>query len=71
MGTVPSGIIVSSVEVEGGVVEMVKDFTYLGSTLSADGETAREVDYQIAMASKAFGSLQLWIFHQQYSFCWY
>ena len=58
----PSGDIVSSVEVEGGVVEMVKDFTYLGSTLSADGETAREVDCWIARASKVFGSLRLSIF---------
>ena len=62
MGTVPSGDIVSSEEVEGGVVEMVKDFTYLGSTWSADGETAREVDCRIARASKAFGSLRLSIF---------
>ena len=40
----PSGDIVSFVEVEGGVVEMVKDFIYLGSTLSTDDETAREAD---------------------------
>ena len=62
MGTVPSGNVVSSVEVEGGVVEMVKDFTYPGFTLSADGETAREVDCWIARAFKAFGSLWLSIF---------
>lgn len=29
---------VSPVEVEGGVIEMVSDFTYLGSSLSDDGE---------------------------------
>ena len=72
MGSVLSDDIVSSVEMEGGVIEMVKDFTYLGSTLSVYGETAREVDFQIAKASKAFGSLQLSIFtNNSYSFCPY
>ena len=36
------------------VCEMVKDFTYLGSNLSSDGETTCEVNSQIAKASKAF-----------------
>ena len=59
MGSVLSDDIASSVEVKGGVIELVKYFTYLGSTLSADGETAHEVDCRIA---KAFGSLRLSIF---------
>ena len=54
MGSVLSEGDVSSVEVEGDVVEMVKDFTYLGSTLSVDGETTCEVNCQIARTSKAF-----------------
>ena len=66
----PSGDIVSFVEVEGGVVEMVKDFIYLGSTSSTDGETAREADCGIAKSAKAYDSLWLSIF-TQYSFCWY
>ena len=52
MGSVPSNNIFSSVEGESGVVEMMKDFTYLGSTLSVDGETAREIDCRLAKASK-------------------
>ena len=46
---------VSSVEVDGGhgVIEMVNDFTYLGSNLSADGELSCEVTCRIAKASKA------------------
>ena len=59
MGSVLSEGDVSSVEM---VIEIVKDFTYLGSNLSADGETTREVNCWIARASKAFGSLRMSIF---------
>ena len=41
------------------LIIIMKDFTYLGSTLSAHGEKACEVDCRIAKASKAFGSLSL------------
>ena len=39
MGSLLSDDIVSSVEVEGGLVEIVKDFTYLGSTWSEGSTT--------------------------------
>ena len=51
---------VSSVEVE--MIEMVKDFTYLGLNLSSDGETTCEVNCRIAETSKDFGSLWISIF---------
>ena len=47
---------------EGGEIEIVKDFIYLDSNLSADGEATREVNCHIAKVSKAFGSLQMPIF---------
>ena len=53
---------ISPVEVEGGVIEMVKDFVYLGSNLSVDGEATCEVKCRIAKASRAFGCLRVPIF---------
>ena len=44
MGAVLSENDVSSVKVEGGVIEMVKGFNYLDSSLSADGEATGEVN---------------------------
>ena len=38
---------------EGGEIEMLESFTYLGSKLLADGEVTAEVDCQIAKASEA------------------
>ena len=52
----------SPVVVEGGEMEMVRDFTYLGSKLSSDGEITAEVSCRIAKASKAFGCLRVPIF---------
>ena len=60
MGVVSEGDI-SSVEVEGGMIERAKDFTYLGLNLSSDGETTHEVNSWITNASKAFGSLWMTI----------
>ena len=42
----------SPVVVEGGEMEMVRDFTYLGSKLSSEGEITAEVNCRIAKASK-------------------
>ena len=53
---------VSPVVVPGGEIEMVSDFTYLGSKLSSDGEISAEVSSRIAKASKAFGCLRVPIF---------
>ena len=52
----------SPVVVESGEMEMVRDFTYLGSKLSSDGEITAEVSCKIAKASKAFGCLRVPIF---------
>ena len=49
---------VSPVSVDGGQIEMVHKFTYLGSKLSYDGEITPEVSCRIARASKAFGCLR-------------
>ena len=52
----------SSVVVEGGELEIVGDFTYLGSTLSSDGEITAGVSCRISKASKAFGCLRVPVF---------
>ena len=49
-------------QVEGGTVEVVNHFTYLGSNISRDGEVTVEVDCRIAKASKAIGCLRKPIF---------
>jgi len=45
---------IHSVEVDGGMIEMVEDFTYLGSNLSSN---TCEVNCWIVKASKTFNSL--------------
>jgi len=44
---------ISPVEVGSGMIEMVRNFTYLGSNLSSDCEATCEVKCWIAKASKA------------------
>ncbi len=46
---------VAPVQVEGGEIEMVEHFTYLGSVLSCDGEVMRDAKSRIAKASRSFG----------------
>ena len=53
---------VSAVEVEGGELEKVTDFTCLGCSLSNDEEVAGKLGCQIAKASKTFGCLRIPIF---------
>ena len=55
----------SSVQVEGGTVEVVSHFTYLGSNISRDGEVTVEIDCRIAKASRAFGCLRKPIFQDR------
>ena len=50
------------VVVKGGEMDMVRDFTYLGSKLSSDGEITAESSCRIAKASKAFGCLRVLIY---------
>ena len=48
---------VAPLSMEGHEIEMVTEFTYLGSCLCNDGEVTREVLCRNAKPSKAFGSL--------------
>ena len=54
---------VAPVKVEGGEIEMVEQFTYLGSVISKDGDIMEDVKCRIAKASKAFGCLRGPIFN--------
>lgn len=45
---------------------MVHDFTYLGSTITDDGEVKNEIGTRIAKASRAFGCLQKPIFQNKH-----
>ena len=56
----------SPVDVGTGMVEMVKNFMYLGSNLSSDCEATCEVKCKLVRASKAFGALQVPIFSNCY-----
>ena len=53
---------VSPVLVDGDEIEMVQEFTYLGSKLSGDGEITCEVACRIARDFKAFGCLRVPVF---------
>ena len=55
----------SSVQVEGGTVEVVSHFTYLGSNISRDGEVTVEIDCRIAKAARLFGCLRKSIFQDR------
>ena len=48
---------------EGGEIEMVDKFTYLGSVVSKDGDVMNDVNSGIAKASRAFGYLRGRIFN--------
>ncbi|XP_062507351.1 uncharacterized protein LOC134183789 [Corticium candelabrum] len=53
----------ASVQVDGGEIEMVDCFTYLGSNLSRDEDVTLDVTSRIEKASKAFGALRGPIFN--------
>ena len=44
-----------AVQLEGGEISTVEEFTYLGSTITPDGEVHGEVAARLAKASRAFG----------------
>ena len=50
------------ISLEGGEIEHVSKFPYLGSSMSANGRIADEIDRRIANASKAFGALRQAVF---------
>ena len=60
---------VSSVQLDGGVINVVDHFTYLGSIISRDGEVTMDVDCRIAKAARAFGCLRRPIFQDKHFFC--
>ena len=62
MGTGVGIADVTPLSLEGGEIEMVTEFTYLGSCLCSDGEDTREIACRIVKPSKAFGSLYYAIF---------
>ena len=49
-------------QLNGGAVEVVRQFKYLGSLVEASGRMTGEVDQCIVQASKAFGSLRSAVF---------
>ena len=49
---------VRPVQVEGGSVDVVQDFTYLGANISRHGEITSEVTGRIARTARAFGYLR-------------
>ena len=50
---------------EEGKIEIVQDFTYLGSNITRDGEVTDEVKCRIGKAARAFGCLQKPIFQNR------
>ena len=48
--------------VDGGSIECVKEFQYLGSIIAGDGRIDAEVDKHLANASKAFSALRKAVF---------
>ena len=53
---------VRPLQVEGGSVDLVQDFTYLGANISRDGEITSKVTRRIARAARAFGCLRVPVF---------
>ena len=50
------------IQLSNGVVEVVDEFTYLGSNITKDGEIGSEVSIRVSKASRAFGCLKKCIF---------
>ena len=57
---------VSLVQLDGGVINVVDHFTYLGSNISRDGEVTMDVGCRIAKAARAFGCLRRPIFQDKH-----
>ena len=54
----------STVEINGQAVDVVKQFTYLGSTISSSGTIDAEISARSAQASSVFGQLLRAVFHK-------
>ena len=57
-----SPIDLAPLQLNGGAVEVVREFKYLGSLVEASGRMTGEIDQRIVQASKAFGSLRSAVF---------
>ena len=53
------------IQLDGGLIDVVDNFTYLGSNITEDGELQNEVAVRIGKASRAFGCLQKSIFQNK------
>ena len=53
------------VQLDGGEIVTVEDFTYLGSSITRDGEVCGKVSMRLGRASKAFACLRSPIFHNK------
>ena len=53
------------ISVEGGDIEHVSEFQYLGSVIAENGRIDAEVDRRIANASKAFGAMKEAVFRDR------
>ena len=51
--------------VDGGAIESVPEFPYLGSVVSATGRVKPDVDRRVARASRAFGALRKPVFNNR------
>ena len=58
---------VKPVQVEGGSVDVVQNFTFLGENISRDGEITSEVTGRIARAARAFEYLRVPVFKNKTS----
>ena len=56
----------SPVQLGDGTIEMVSEFTYLGSSVVSDGDLSREVLCRIAKAARIFGCLKEPIFQNKH-----
>ena len=57
---------VRPVQVEGGSVDVVQEFTYLGANILTDGEIVSEMTGRIAREARAFGCLRVPVFKNKH-----
>ena len=56
------GADIAPLQTDSGEIEMVNNFTYLGSVVSSDGEILEGIQCRLAKALQVFGCLRLSIF---------
>ena len=55
------------ISLEGGSIEVVNEFQYLGSLIAITGRMDSDVSRRLAQASKAFGALRKTVFMDKHS----